>query len=153
MRCFVLTELDSAYIAGLLDADGSVRIHKQFTSGGASRYTLDVRIANTDTKLIEYLINTVGGGVREHVQASRRLVCYSWTICAVAALEFLQQVLPYMRTKKAEAEIGIRFQKQRGTVGQHRTYEEKEMDETLYLRCKELKKERGIRVPVGGASS
>ncbi len=153
MTCKEIDRLDCAYIAGLLDADGNIRINKQQTINGSTRYTMTARIANTDARLIMYLIDTVGGGVSEMKSSERKRICYGWSICAVAAYEFLYQIAPFLVSKKEEAEIAMLFQSRRGAVGKHKTAIEKEVDEILYSRCKDLKQERPTTISRGGVLS
>lgn len=146
MQCNALTKTEMAYIAGLIDADGSVQIARRSTKGRWIRYALEITVSNTDTRIINYLRTTVGGGTAVDVRHFRKTVCFSWVITGNAAMQLLTQVQPYMQSKKDEAELAIGFQQLRGQQGKHRTNIEKEIDETLYRACRRLKADRGIKL-------
>ena len=54
--------IDSAYISGLLDSDGSINIYKQFYNL-SYRYQLTISIANKSRSNIEFLLETIGGQI------------------------------------------------------------------------------------------
>uniref|UniRef100_UPI0030023490 intron-encoded RNA maturase bI4 n=1 Tax=Fomes fomentarius TaxID=40442 RepID=UPI0030023490 len=54
--------IDSAYISGLLDSDGSINIYKHFYNL-TYRYQLTISIANKSRSNIEFLLPTIGGNI------------------------------------------------------------------------------------------
>jgi len=149
MHCNTLEELDRAYIAGLVDADGCIQISKR-CPGKRTNYALEVTVSNTDTRIINYLKNTVGGGVKEDIRRHRKLVCFGWVITSSAAMELLEQIKPYLQSKKDEAEISIIFQQMPRIQGKHKSAIEWQIDEILYNKCRELKHSRGISISSQG---
>jgi len=143
MYCNAIEELDKAYVAGLVDADGCIQICRR-TTNKRVRYALEVSVSNTDVRIINYLTNIVGGGVREDCRMHRKIICYSWVITAHAAMELLEQIKPYLQSKKDEAEVATIFQQRIGIQGKHKSVIEKEVDKILYDKCRALKRSRGI---------
>lgn len=58
----MITNKEVGYVCGWLDADGSMGLHKQERKGAkwGFDYTPCVRLANTDKKVIEYLLKILG---------------------------------------------------------------------------------------------
>ncbi len=54
--------IDSAYISGLLDSDGSINIYKHFYNL-TYRYQLTISIANKSRSNIEFLLPSIGGNI------------------------------------------------------------------------------------------
>jgi hypothetical protein len=114
-----MKKTDLAYFAGIVDGEGSIVIHAQHQSKGKysdrkrmTSYVLTVSVANTNEWIIRQLQFSFGGyvGITAHRNAYRR-TCYEWNITSVRAMNFLIMLLPYLKIKKPQAEIGIKFQK------------------------------------------
>lgn len=121
-----LTNEEKAYVAGLFDGEGHVIIYrwgirqsdKYKTKSPA--YTLICGLTNTDKKMIDFVYDRWGASrsIRERVWGHPTWkTCYSWTIQANMAMNFLKDVLPWLITKKEKAKIGIEFQEKIGTFG------------------------------------
>ena len=54
--------IDSAYVSGLLDSDGSINIYKHYYND-TYRYQLTISIANKSRSNIEFLLNIIGGNI------------------------------------------------------------------------------------------
>jgi len=77
---------------------------------------LQVQITNTDKNLINWLKISFGGHISDNSKSKRkkkRRPCYAWRILSNEAMEFLEKLLPYLRTKKRQAILAIEFQKSR----------------------------------------
>lgn len=98
-----------AYLAGILDGDGSFSLIK--TSSNTSKSPLYyplIQLANTSKSLIDHFLNYGGTSiVRESYIAKdgrRRKKCYQWKISGRArCLSFLELVIPYLVIKKERA--------------------------------------------------
>ena len=108
----MLDNLELAYIAGIVDGEGSISIVRRhrFTHQDPS-FALLVSVSITDEWVIHYLHSTFGGSVslQKRNIVSRRPV-WSWTIRHKQAGELLKAIYPFLHIKKAQAEIAIRFQ-------------------------------------------
>ena len=98
---------DAAYIAGLVDGEGTVTltcIHRN------ERRRIVVAISNTDRALLEYVQNTVGAG---HVTAKRtysvgHTPSFCYCIKSRQALDLLSQIARFLRTyRRARADLAL----------------------------------------------
>lgn len=95
-----LSGIDAAYIAGLIDGEGTVsllRKHKQ------DNRQVVVSISNTDCPLINYLLEAIGAGkaTGKRTYSERHTPSFTYAITNRHALDLLRQVAPYLRTYKA----------------------------------------------------
>lgn len=103
-----LTHDTLAYIAGIIDGEGSINISKE---KGGKNYVLRVTVNNIDPNLIIYLKENVGGSIfQAHGKINQRRSLYNWVISAKKAGLFLKKILPYLIIKKDQAETAILFQ-------------------------------------------
>ena len=100
-----ITELDLAYLAGIIDGEGCLNISKT----RKYRYCR-LTIANTDKSLMEWLVNKFGAGAqnREHRRSieerKNRKPCYIFLVSAQNELhELLIRVEKYLVIKKVKA--------------------------------------------------
>jgi hypothetical protein len=104
-----------AYVAGLFDGEGSIVIgvSKPKKDRKNPSYWLQVGITNTDKELIDWLHARFGGHISDNSHCpsrKRQRPCWAWRIIGNQAREFLTEIIPYLRTKKQQAEIAIAFQ-------------------------------------------
>jgi len=95
-----LSVVDAAYIAGLIDGEGTVtltRLHRR------ENRRIVTSISNNDRPLLVYVMATVGAGkiTGKRVCSKNHAPSFTWQIASRQALGLLQQVLPYLRTYKA----------------------------------------------------
>lgn len=95
------THEDAAYIAGLIDGEGSISLTRRHR--GENRQ-LVASISNTDSSLLSYVRRTVGAGriTRKRISKSNHTPSGTYTIDNHQALNLLQQITPYPRTYKAK---------------------------------------------------
>ena len=112
----IVTELDYAYIAGLIDGEGSICICKNVTKTGKPSHILTVNIANTDRAMLDYVKNTMGVGTVAARPTTRYLGTfgtkqqYQYSVTSTRALGFLAAIAPYLKLKRQRAALGILFQ-------------------------------------------
>lgn len=103
------------YVAGILDGEGSLSIHKA-NSFKNNSYRLQVVIYGTSIKLMKWLLGNFGGTfyARDNNPtgwgkiAHRRI--YKWTISGKQNKEnFLLGVLPYLVIKDEQAKVALEF--------------------------------------------
>ena len=103
------TQLELAYMAGLFDGEGYIAITNHVRRNRPSKdYKLFCRVAMCNPYIPKFFELHFGGRVFTYKKENRRRV-WSWQIANDPAMEFLQTVLPYLRLKKNEAELGIEF--------------------------------------------
>lgn len=101
------TETQLAYLAGLMDADGSIdlRLHS-----GKTNLALRAQVYNTDLELIDWLVLTFGGhkhAAGRAVQGSHYKQEYTWYLNSDPAVQMLSLILPYMHVKRSRAALAI----------------------------------------------
>lgn len=139
------TETDLAYVAGLFNGEGNINMAKARAKSGATRYTLHIRITNSDLPLIEDVHSLLGGVISRRSRTSlTRRPLYDVIWCSTSAQEILKLLLPYLKSiKRREAVIAIGFQDLVDDKASHNTpltQLELEVREILYRRSRDLKK-------------
>jgi hypothetical protein len=108
---------DLAYTAGIFDGEGYISILRVQTknrkNGRTHDYLLVVGMSNTDRRTIETLKKQWGGTTMldNRVYPNRKPI-FMWRATALVALRFIKDIYPYMRVKKPQATLGMRFQSQ-----------------------------------------
>lgn len=122
----MVTPSDLMYIAGFFDGEGSISIGRRGRVNGRWLQLL-VSITNTDRDVLEMIRATFGFGViclkdagRPTRERLRRLAygtrdCYELIWNSRQAESVVRELYPYLRVKKGQAEIALRF---RSTFGQ-----------------------------------
>lgn len=105
-----LSEADRGYIAGIIDGEGCIHIDKANDGRGRPHpsYALRVRVAMTDMEVPLFLYEIFGGGfsifLRDGCKAS-----YNWKATNSRNNNLLRLILPYLKVKKKQAELGLKF--------------------------------------------
>jgi hypothetical protein len=98
--------MDKRWLAGFFDGEGCVHLQARFRKDRkAANYSLQVCITQNDKDILDEICREYGGQVYQH---SGR-VCYRWRICSLRSLRFLNDILPYVRIKKGQVELAIKF--------------------------------------------
>ena len=127
----MLTDTEWAYLAGLIDGEGTIGIYKHYdprrkTDG--MYYQLNFRLANSNKEVIDWIISKLGGNlVVYQPRYKQSLKSYVWSaIRKDLQLTVLKGVLPYLIIKKRQAEIGIKFLE----VSEYRKWEGRNAERT-----------------------
>jgi AcrR family transcriptional regulator len=91
-----------AYLAGLIDGEGSV-----YWSYCQGRLIPNIKVANTDKKMIDWIIENFGGRVndRDRTRPRHWKKIYHWCVSSLSGCYLiLLSVSPYLITKKEKAE-------------------------------------------------
>ncbi|HFD81287.1 MAG TPA: hypothetical protein ENK05_12985 [Gammaproteobacteria bacterium] len=96
-----LSPADSAYIAGVIDGEGTVTLCRKHRN---ENHQVAVSISNTDYDLLKYVLDTVGAGkiTRKRIQKSHHTPSYVYAVYNRQALQLLAQIVPYLKTYKAQ---------------------------------------------------
>lgn len=105
-----MTETDKAYLAGLMDGEGSISLARSFAKRTRGRYVYPlVRIANTDKPMIDWIIQRIPFGALQYRsrmnERCKNVYHIGWA--SSEAIEVLELILPYLITKKERAIIVI----------------------------------------------
>ncbi len=100
-RVRTLTKTESAYLAGIIDGEGTVTLTYRNKS---SQRQLAVTVSSTDRRLLEYILRIVGAGKITNKKISRvnHSPAYTFQISNRQALSMLKQIAPFLRTYKRE---------------------------------------------------
>ncbi len=97
-----------AYLAGILDGEGCIRIGRAKKKRNPV-YTAYVQVGMTDKIIPELFHQTFGGNLREERVSDRRSI-WRWTCNSrVKVTEVLKAMLPFVIVKKKQIEIALDF--------------------------------------------
>ena len=105
----VPTGEDVAYLAGIVDGEGSICIKRQDAQYNP-QFKLLLRVMNTSRDLIDHLQGIFGGHVHQMKQVTREKTLYELWWAGYDAKPLLELLVPYLVIKKEQAELGIDFQ-------------------------------------------
>ncbi len=94
-----LTPDIAAYIAGLIDGEGTVTLTRSHAN---ERRRLVVSIANTELDILRFVHSAVGVGkiTRKRITSERHTPSFCYAISSAQALELLRQIEPWLRSTK-----------------------------------------------------
>ena len=148
-----MNPVDLAYAAGLFDGEGCIFIHRtthETRNGLSYSYTLGVVVSMVDREPVAFMGELFGGSVRGRpVQGTMRRPQYYWRLQGKNALACLLLVRPYLRSKVAQADLGIAFGERMAMVGNpgraRHPLALKEWQEASYRQMRHLKGSLTVR--------
>lgn len=108
------TKLERAYLAGVIDSDGCIRVSRDTwrmrnADGRTPTFQARIHIKQVDPEATDLCYEIFGGYYRqEPPTAYRGKPLWSWAIHSAGAGRVLTAVSPYLRIKKAQAENALR---------------------------------------------
>ena len=134
---------DLAYTAGIIDGEGSIGI---LPNSQHKSYCLRVEVGSTDEWLPMWLKFAWGGYVYRAERKLPRQTCWLWYISSRQAAEFLTLILPYLKLKREQAQIALRFQsRRRGYGGKQKPKGEFVLDQADAILIKSMHQRKGIQ--------
>ncbi len=112
-----------AYVAGLFDGEGHIRIQRQhFRDRRSPSHCVRVSVSNTDRSVIEFLHDTFGGYIvvvnnEARCRKAHWRTCWSWELTSTGAANFLSMIQPYVRIKQRQVQLALEFQDQKNADG------------------------------------
>ena len=102
---------DLAYLAGLLDGEGSICILKGTRAYGTPKHWLEVSIGNTHLGVLQWVQETFGGRVSHNAErfTKRNHRTWRWRASASEAAAILRFLLPYLKIKVEQARLALEF--------------------------------------------
>ncbi len=103
-----MEEVDKAYVAGLLDGEGSISVHRL----AGNSVLVVVQISNTHMGALEWVQLQLGGtiklkgGTPRFLKRNRECFDLRWRT-QESTFKVLSAVYPYLKIKKAQAQIAI----------------------------------------------
>lgn len=113
-----LSNEELAYIAGIIDGEGSIIISKLQPNKNKGeinfRYQLSCKVTNTDRRLLEYLVLKTGqpnfaDNRKNPNPKSRNTFSIHWPV--TTTLHLLQKIYPYLVIKQEQVDLALRFRK------------------------------------------
>ncbi|WP_346893824.1 hypothetical protein [Clostridium sp. UBA871] len=104
-----MTEVEKAYIAGIIDGEGSIMLQRFHTN----QYPAPcVSIASTTIELLTWLKDTIGYGViikKKNYNPEKHKLSYSFIIKQNNTIKLLEDIYPYLiiESKRKRAEMII----------------------------------------------
>ncbi len=101
------TKNDLVYIAGFFDEEGSVVISGS-GRGSTVPSSLNVTISQKKRAILDWIVDTIGLGCV--ITKRNQTGVHQLRVNGQEAGDFLRLFVPYLKDKKREAEIGIKYQ-------------------------------------------
>ncbi len=102
-----------AYLAGMVDGEGCFSLYRTKSSGGggtirAYYWKAVLRVTNTEMSIMTWLVDTFGGCIGTHFNASQRTrPIHQWKASPNLMRTLLPGMLPFMVIKRRHAEITL----------------------------------------------
>lgn len=106
-----MIQTDLAYLAGLIDGEGTISCSINTTLNGHSALQKQLSIFNTNITLISWITSRFGGMVHSRTRSTKWKEEHQVKWSATEASVILELVLPYLVIKKEQAEIFIALHK------------------------------------------
>ena len=140
-----MQEIDKAWIAGIIDGEGSIFVMKQKRKDRERdiNYILRVSVQSTDPFMTTELQKHFPGAEFK-VQGDKREECsdtMKWQLNGKRATVFLREILPYMRVKHQQAKLAIEFQETTKKHWKHMLPTDYQRQEALCSELKQAKKD------------
>jgi hypothetical protein len=141
----LVAERDIIWAAGICDGESAIFLRRSI-SGKNPSHSVELEVSMTDKPTIEALYNIFGqvGSFRPAKRIKKAInhrQAWRWCVSSNQALMVIELILPYLRTKKEQAELVLTFRELKNTPGQ------RELNpmilakrEVMYHELKELKK-------------
>lgn len=139
-----VTVAELAWLAGIIDGEGSIFVMKQKRKDRErdTNYILRVKVQSTDKIMCPSVYDITGqlGACFAHTEhrenQSNSIV---WEVSGRKAAKFLNEILPYMRVKKDQAILAIKFQETTKKHWRHMEQKDYQMQEQMYQELKDMK--------------
>lgn len=107
-----MSPIDIAYAAGFFDGEGYIGICGSASNGSLC---LQIEVTQVDPRPLQFMASKFGGVVKHRVWAQYKSKrnsrpSFVWRLHAKTAINFLQQIYPYLIHKKDQADLAFQFQ-------------------------------------------
>lgn len=152
-RGYRLEDADTyaAYAAGLVDADGSVEIHR---AAGAKKARFPspsfrpiISVSNTNQTMLHLLQGRWGGRVEDHGPSPLgSKPVYAWRVDGKAFRQVAHAIRPFLAFKQEQLSLALAVSEEQARRGsRNRTKEEIEFETNAYRRVSELNSDKGVK--------
>jgi hypothetical protein len=96
-----LSAIDAAYLAGLIDGEGTITLSRKHKNENRQ---LAVSISNTERQLLEFSKLAIGVGkiTRKRTSKAHHTASFTYAVYNRQALAVLEQIEPYLRSYKVK---------------------------------------------------
>ena len=137
-----------AYLAGIIDGEGTITITKHAQYKRSSyQYKPYVIVSNTNEQLMIFLINTFGGKYHLHEKRNDRgcLDCFRWQVMSKYDINLiLRNTLEFLIIKHRQAELVLDYLTSRKNQIINKSVRYTDFDHQCHLEIRKLN-ERGMR--------
>lgn len=110
MKAREMTEIEKAWLAGFIDGEGSIGIYRKKSKHGRGGHDFGVRllVVNTNQAAMDYVKALTGCGcswISKKGYKANWKPCHRWQAFGENARDLVRQLLPYLRIKRAIAEL------------------------------------------------
>lgn len=136
-----VSQIDWARMAAYVDGEGCITVYashspKYNPMARSPKFTISVVVANTDPRMVAWIHERFGGFVHiRKQQKSKWRVCYHWAASAITASLILKGIMPYLVTKKEQADIALAVA---ATMQKHNRQVPQEVTDLRRDLCKQL---------------
>lgn len=145
MPVYEMVDVDSAYLAGIIDGEGCITIGMRSPNPAAREKSFNIvynlRVEMTDEKLIRWIHEATGCGNVYHNKSKKagHKETWLWTATSRQAAEILAKVRPFLRLKFEQADLFIELSELKAKSNRHGPFNP-DRQRAIYERCKELNK-------------
>lgn len=135
--------LHPAYVAGILDGEGTIGTHA-CARGAGDNWSVRVVVAMTHRELLRALQQQYGGSLTEDKVRPGRKPFHRWQLHGAQVMPLLLDVEPYMLVKRKQVQLAIEFRSEtmprgpRSVGNEQRRTEVRERRRVLRARISEL---------------
>lgn len=142
-----MNQVKLAYLAGIIDGEGTVTILKRLCAGCKEvQYWPVVRVSTTTRALVNWLLENVGGSSYVH-RRNPYSIEYGWRYEYKKAVDLCHKLLPYFIIKVNQAKLVIEFGKTYDTPRTRWRKLSPEVRERRKRLCEEI---QAMNAPGGG---
>lgn len=100
-----MTDIDLAYLAGLVDGEGTISIK---TEGKTRPHTVYLHVSNTNENVIALCEEAFGGRRRLRKWKNKKWKpCWEWILTKEKACEAIRKLRPFLRIKQKQADLAL----------------------------------------------
>lgn len=107
----MITETERAYLAGLIDGEGTISILKTVNGKGCENFIASVEVSNTDIRMIRWMKEKFGGNVilsnKKRSREGKWRPLYRIVYRGHNVEKILNLVVPYLQLKSRNAELAL----------------------------------------------
>ena len=143
-----MTKIEKSYIAGIIDGEGNISLTKYKHPNGKNGYCLfpTVQIANTNIEFLLEINELIKGKIfiaKRKIYTNHKPKGIIYFKGKNNVLNFLKEITPYLRIKKKQSEIVMKYCERRKDCSTRFNYSNKDWEDAELMKKLNL---RGMQV-------